>query len=170
MSYPQKIQYLSKSRGNKKTSIDTDQSGSLTKDEILSIPGLKQNPLVDRVLDVFDVDRNGEIDLNEFITGISLFSNKGNAEVKTRCNYIKIIVIVIFDIYDINRDGYITNGELYSVLKSMIGNNLKDAQLQQIVDKTMICYDDDNDGRISYDEFKKVVSKMEIYKSMILNI
>uniref|UniRef100_A0A6G3MIN5 Calcineurin subunit B type 1 (Trinotate prediction) n=1 Tax=Henneguya salminicola TaxID=69463 RepID=A0A6G3MIN5_HENSL len=141
--------------------IDTDQSGSLTKDEILSIPGLKQNPLVDRVLDVFDVDRNGEIDLNEFITGISLFSNKGNAEVKTR---------FIFDIYDINRDGYITNGELYSVLKSMIGNNLKDAQLQQIVDKTMICYDDDNDGRISYDEFKKVVSKMEIYKSMILNI
>lgn len=38
----------------------------------------------------------------------------------------------------------------------MVGNNLKEEQLQQIVDKTMIVYDTDNDGKISYEEFKKV--------------
>jgi len=62
-------------------------------------------------------------------------------------------VTVAFKIYDIDRDGYISNGELFQVLKMMVGNNLKDGQLQQIVDKTIIYSDKDGDGRISYDEF-----------------
>jgi len=60
---------------------------------------------------------------------------------------------VAFKIYDIDRDGYISNGELFQVLKMMVGNNLKDGQLQQIVDKTIIYSDKDGDGRISYEEF-----------------
>jgi len=63
------------------------------------------------------------------------------------------MLTVAFKIYDIDRDGYISNGELFQVLKMMVGNNLKDGQLQQIVDKTIIYSDKDGDGRISYDEF-----------------
>ena len=44
-------------------------------------------------------------------------------------------------IYDMDNDGFVSNGELFQVLKMMVGNNLKDAQLQQIVDKTIILYD-----------------------------
>ena len=40
-----------------------------------------------------------------------------------------------------DNDGYVSNGELFQVLKMMVGNNLKDTQLQQIVDKTIILYD-----------------------------
>jgi serine/threonine-protein phosphatase 2B regulatory subunit len=58
--------------------------------------------------------------------------------------------VVAFKIYDMDRDGYISNGELFQVLKMMVGNNLKDAQLQQIVDKTIIYADKDNDGKISF--------------------
>jgi len=39
------------------------------------------------------------------------------------------------------------------VLKMMVGANLKDAQLQQIVDKTIINADTDGDGKISFEEF-----------------
>lgn len=35
----------------------------------------------------------------------------------------------------------------------MVGNNLKDNQLQQIVDKTILFHDKDGDGKISFDEF-----------------
>jgi len=35
----------------------------------------------------------------------------------------------------------------------MVGANLKDAQLQQIVDKTIINADTDGDGKISFEEF-----------------
>lgn len=52
-----------------------------------------------------------------------------------------------------DKDGYISNGELYQVLKMMVGNNLKDHQLQQIVDKTIIHADSDGDGKISFEEF-----------------
>ena len=38
-------------------------------------------------------------------------------------------------------DGYISNGELFQVLKMMVGSNLKDTQLQQIVDKTILFAD-----------------------------
>lgn len=31
-----------------------------------------------------------------------------------------------------DKDGYISNGELFHVLKLMVGNNLKDTQLQQV--------------------------------------
>ena len=41
-----------------------------------------------------------------------------------------------------DNDGFISNGELFQVLKMMVGNNLKDSQLQQIVDKTIIMYDE----------------------------
>jgi len=64
-----------------------------------------------------------------------------------------VFVSVAFKIYDMDGDGYISNGELFQVLKMMVGNNLKDTQLQQIVDKTIINADTDGDGKISFEEF-----------------
>lgn len=65
---------------------------------------------------------------------------------------------VAFRIYDMDKDGFISNGELFQVLKMMVGSNLKDTQLQQIVDKTIINADKDGDGRISFEEFCAVSS------------
>lgn len=63
-----------------------------------------------------------------------------------------------------DKDGYISNGELFAVLKMMVGNNLKDTQLQQIVDKTIINADKDGDGKINY-EGKKI--KLKLSKNFI---
>lgn len=63
-----------------------------------------------------------------------------------------------FKVYDMDRDDYISNGELFLVLKMMVGNNLKDAQLQQIVDKTIMEADKDGDGKLSFEEFSAMVS------------
>jgi serine/threonine-protein phosphatase 2B regulatory subunit len=59
-------------------------------------------------------------------------------------------------VYDLDGDGFISNAELFRVLKMMVGNNLNDVQLQQIVDKTMLEGDEDKDGKISFAEFVKV--------------
>jgi len=130
--------------GKRFKKLDIDGSGSLSVQEFMSIPELQQNPLVQRVIDIFDTDGNGEIDFKEFIGGISQFSVKGDKESKLK---------FAFKIYDIDKDGYISNGELFQVLKMMVGSNLKDTQLQQIVDKTIINADKDGDGKISFDEF-----------------
>lgn len=66
---------------------------------------------------------------------------------------------VAFRIYDIDQDGFISNGELFQVLKTMVGNNLTEKQLQEIVDKTILYADKDGDGKISYEEFCDVSLK-----------
>uniref|UniRef100_A0A915CEB1 EF-hand domain-containing protein n=2 Tax=Ascarididae TaxID=6250 RepID=A0A915CEB1_PARUN len=139
--------------------LDLDGSGSLSVDEFMSLPELQQNPLVQRVIDIFDEDGNGEVDFREFIQGISQFSVKGDKTVKLR---------FAFRIYDMDRDGYISNGELFQVLKMMVGNNLKDTQLQQIVDKTILFHDKDGDGKISFDEFCDVVGNLDVHEKMVV--
>ena len=46
-----------------------------------------------------------------------------------------------FRIYDIDNDGFISNGELFQVMKMISGTNLKEDQLQQVVDKSIIMFD-----------------------------
>lgn len=79
-----------------------------------------------------------------------------------------MLYIVAFKVYDMDRDGYISNGELFLVLKMMVGNNLKDNQLQQIVDKTIMEADKDMDGKISFDEFVIMVENTDVAKQMTL--
>lgn len=109
---------------------------------------------------IFDEDGGGDVDFQEFVTGLSAFSSKGNKQEKLR---------FAFRVYDIDRDGYISNGELFVVLKMMVGNNLKDVQLQQIVDKTIMEADKDHDGRISFEEFTDMVESTDVNLSMTLS-
>lgn len=95
------------------------------------------------------------------MSGLSAFSSKGNKEQKLR---------FAFKVYDIDRDGYISNGELFIVLKMMVGSNLKDQQLQQIVDKTIMEADLDHDGKISFEEFTKMVENTDVSMSMTLGM
>ncbi|CAH7000106.1 Ppp3r1 [Phodopus roborovskii] len=146
--------------GKRFKKLDLDNSGSLSVEEFMSLPELQQNPLVQRVIDIFDTDGNGEVDFKEFIEGVSQFSVKGDKEQKLR---------FAFRIYDMDKDGYISNGELFQVLKMMVGNNLKDTQLQQIVDKTIINADKDGDGRISFEEFCAILlSRISIHKLSLI--
>lgn len=108
---------------------------------------------------IFDEDGGGDVDFQEFVLGLSAFSAKGHKEEKLK---------FAFKVYDIDRDGYISNGELFIVLKMMVGSNLKDQQLQQIVDKTIMEADKDGDGKISFEEFTQMVENTDVSMSMTL--
>ncbi|KAJ8296226.1 Calcineurin subunit B [Rhodotorula toruloides] len=138
--------------------LDKDGSGSIDKDEFLQIPQIATNPLASRMIAIFDEDGGGTVDFQEFVAGLSAFSNRGGRDEKLK---------FAFKVYDMDRDGFISNGELFLVLKMMVGNNLKDQQLQQIVDKTMMEADQDGDGKLSFDEFKEMVASTDIAKQML---
>ena len=140
--------------------LDKDNSGTIERDEFLSLPQISSNPLATRLIAIFDEDGGGDVDFKEFVSGLSAFSSKGNKEQKLR---------FAFKVYDMDRDGYIGNGELFIVLKMMVGSNLKDQQLQQIVDKTMMEADLDRDGKISFEEFTKMVENTDVSMSMTLD-
>ncbi|WVQ84181.1 calcineurin subunit B [Cryptococcus sp. DSM 104549] len=139
--------------------LDKDGSGSIDKDEFLQIPQIANNPLAHRMIAIFDEDGSGTVDFQEFVGGLSAFSSKGGRDEKLR---------FAFKVYDMDRDGFISNGELYLVLKQMVGNNLKDQQLQQIVDKTIMEADKDGDGKLSFEEFTNMVASTDIVKQMTL--
>ncbi|KAF7508504.1 Calcineurin subunit B [Endocarpon pusillum] len=140
--------------------LDKDNNGTIERDEFLSLPQVSSNPLATRMIAIFDEDGGGDVDFQEFVTGLSAFSSKGNKEEKLH---------FAFKVYDIDRDGYISNGELFIVLKMMVGSNLKDMQLQQIVDKTMMEADLDGDGKISFEEFTRMVENTDVSMSMTLD-
>lgn len=141
--------------------LDKDGSGTIDKQEFLGIPGIASNPLATRLMDVFDEDGSGTIDFQEFITGLSAFSGKTSKIDKLK---------FAFKIYDIDRDGYIGNGELFIVMKMMVGKNLQDEELQQIVDKTMMEADLNGDGRLDFDEFKNAVDSKSVASALTLNM
>ncbi|MED6262564.1 Calcineurin subunit B type 1 [Ataeniobius toweri] len=147
--------------GKRFRKLDLDKSGSLSVDEFMSLPELQQNPLVRRVIDIFDTDGNGEVDFIEFIKGVSQFSIRGDKLQKLH---------FAFRIYDMDKDGFISNGELFQVLKMMVGKNLQDTEMQQIVDKTIISADKDGDGRVSFDEFCAMVGGLDFHRKMVVDI
>eukprot|EP00954_Amorphochlora_amoebiformis_P028914 1392389-Amorphochlora_amoeboformis.AAC.1 len=113
-------------------SLDKDHSGGLDLEKFQAIPNLENNPLVRRVVDTFDDDKNGVVDFTEFIKNLSIFASKSTDskdEEKTK---------FAFRMYDVNNDGYISNGDLFKILKIMVGNNLTDIQLQQMVKSSNI--------------------------------
>jgi len=139
--------------------LDSDGSGSIDREEFLQIPQIATNPLASRMIAIFDEDGGGTVDFQEFVGGLSAFSSRGGRDEKLQ---------FAFKVYDVDRDGFISNGELFLVLKMMVGNNLKDQQLQQIVDKTILEADQDGDGKLNFEEFSRMVSNTDIVKQMTL--
>ena len=144
--------------------IDQNGDGLLQRDEFMAIEPLQQNPLVSRVLEIFDSDRNDMIDFTEFTRALSIFCSAEEKEQKLlcmSCNCSHFLSFrwfntVAFKIYDVNNDGYISNGDLFTILKIMVGDNLNDTQLQQLVDRTILQADKDKDGKLSLQEFVEV--------------
>lgn len=73
-----------------------------------------------RVLSIFDTNGDGRVSFIEFLVGLSKLAAGTDEMQKTK---------FAFDVYDINKDGHISNGELFAVMKMMVGNNLNDQQV-----------------------------------------
>jgi len=83
--------------------IDKDASGDLDIEEFLSLPELALNPVVRRVVSIFDVNKDKTISFEEFVTGLAkLYSNDEDAKLQ-----------FAFKVYDVDEDNYISNGDLF---------------------------------------------------------
>lgn len=140
--------------------LDTDNSGALSVQEFLAIPELEHNPLVRRVVETFDSDSSGEVDFEEFITALSIFATMQNEKKKFEFT---------FKMYDCDHDGFISNKDLFQVLKAMVGGNLNDVQLQQLVDRTIIKGDKDKDGKLNYEEFVEMIKDCDLGEKLTID-
>ena len=134
-------------------SMDANKNGLIEPDEFFDVPELKDNPIVQRIINVFDKNGDGKISFYEFVWGLSALTSDAKLEEKQR---------IAFQIYDINNDGYLSNGDLFKSLKMLVGDNLTDIQIQQLSDRTLIAADKDLDGKISYEEFCNFTKDIKI--------
>merc|ERR1712173_163455 len=132
-------------------------------EEFLQIEALQQNPLVSRVLEIFDDDGNDNIDFSEFVQALSIFCSNDQEEKDAKVKF-------AFRIYDVNNDGYISNGDLFRILKIMVGDNLDDVQLQQLVDRTILQADRDKDGKLSVAEFESFIQGSDIESKLVIDL
>jgi len=121
-------------------SMDTDNSGTITADELREAMKKQGSPLVQeelqRLLESIDVDATGSIDYGEFLAATVNLSQLEKEE-----NMFKA-----FQFFDKDSSGYITTDELEEALKGVGGTQESIREVLEEVDK-------DGDGRIDYDEF-----------------
>ena len=153
--------------------LSTDGSGKIDGTELLTVmKSLGQAPDESEVADmIFDVDANGdgEIDFEEFLVMMSKRLGTGNNQDEE--------LRQAFKVFDKDGDGYITATELKLVMKQL-GEDLTDDQLADMVKeagkrkgKNVLPLREDNlaqtlnfsfqdmdgDGRIDYEEFKRMM-------------
>ncbi len=58
--------------------MDTNNNGLLDPDEFFDVPELKDNPVVQRIISVFDKNNDVKISFYEFVHGLSALTSTGN--------------------------------------------------------------------------------------------
>ncbi|XP_019155393.1 PREDICTED: calcium-dependent protein kinase 17-like [Ipomoea nil] len=127
--------------------MDTDENGTITLEELkhgLAKQGTKLSEYeVKQLMEAADADGNGTIDYEEFITA-TMHLNKMDREEH---------LYVAFQYFDKDNSGYITIEELEQALREFGMNDERD--IKEIISEV----DNDNDGRINYDEFVAMMRK-----------
>ncbi|PIA47248.1 hypothetical protein AQUCO_01400140v1 [Aquilegia coerulea] len=126
--------------------IDTDNSGTITLDELKS--GLKRvgsellEPEIKALMDAADIDNSGSLDYGEFLAA-TVHLNKLEREEN---------LVSAFSFFDKDGSGYITIDELQQACREF---GLSDVHLDEMVKEI----DQDNDGQIDYSEFAAMMRK-----------
>ncbi|XP_076353804.1 frequenin-1-like isoform X1 [Tachypleus tridentatus] len=149
-------------------------NGHLTEEGFLRIyklffPQGDPSKFTSLVFRVFDENKDGAIEFEEFIRALSVTS-RGNVEEKLDW---------AFKLYDVDNDGYITREEMYSIVDAiyqMLGNqtgeNKKENEdtPQERVDKIFQHLDKNHDDKLTLEEFRegskadeKIVQALSLY-------
>lgn len=101
--------------------LDKDSDGKITTEDFLAVPELYTNPLVDRIIAIFDKQGTSEINFTDFVSTLSIFRPP---QLYTKPNQLKedadnelarlrdAKLKFAFQIYDVDGDGFITYKDL----------------------------------------------------------
>jgi Ca2+-binding EF-hand superfamily protein len=91
--------------------LDREKRGVVSRKELLMIPELAMNPLVDRIVDVvLEEGREESINFRHFLTILSCFSHSKEQALR-----------MLFRVFDVDGDGAISRDDLRKVIRLMVG-------------------------------------------------
>lgn len=68
--------------------------------------------------------------------------------------------------YDLDDDETISKDELLNILHMMVGANISQDQLMSIAERTIMEADQDGTGKITFDDFCRVLERTDVEKKM----
>jgi len=158
------------------TSLDKNDNGYLMKDDFLRIPELAINPLASRIIHLFcsqpvEDSREGgnaeTVNFRQFMNTLARFRPiKSKVDNELNLNSREEKLRFAFNMYDLDNDDKISRTELLNVLHMMVGANISEEQLGSIADRTIQEADEDQDGAISFEEFCRVMVKVDVEQKM----
>ena len=107
---------------------------------------------IDRILDDFDQDGSGTIEIYEFLTAMA---NKLDRDVAIKALTNRSSIRKQFRKYDKNKNGYIDAKEFKLCLETKTKTKLSPEEIEKIMKET----DRNGDGKINYDEFISAMTK-----------
>jgi len=140
--------------------LDRSGAGVISRDNLLKIPELAMNPLVDRIVDCFEADDEGNVTFTAFLQCLSHLSTSGTIREK---------LALAFRVYDINNDGFISIDELTQILRLMVGAHMTDEEIQKTAITTIDSAASDGE-KISRDDFYSLFGDREDEISRIFTI
>ncbi|XP_006912581.1 calcineurin B homologous protein 2 [Pteropus alecto] len=157
--------------------LDSNKKGYLSRVDLQQIGALAVNPLGDRIIDSFFPEGNLRVDFPGFVRVLAHFRPVDDEGTRTRgpdepepFNSRMNKLRFAFQLYDLDRDGKISQQEMLQVLRLMVGVQVTEEQLESIADRTVQEADDDGDGAVSFLEFAKSLEKMDIEQKMSIRI
>ncbi|XP_035463348.1 calsenilin isoform X1 [Scophthalmus maximus] len=123
------------------------------------------------LFNAFDMDRSGSIRFEDFVLGLSVLL-RGSVTEKLRW---------AFNLYDINKDGYVTKEEMLAIMTSiydMMGRytspSVRDDSPFEHVEKFFQKMDRNRDGVVTIDEFietcqkdESIMASMQLFENVI---
>jgi len=153
--------------------LDRTHTGTITRSDLLNIPELSMNPLADRVVDRFQFEEtDGRINFEDFVRILAVFAdlgrnvdrNRSTAADEEQREFERLKVL--FDIFDKDGDNAISSENLYDVFKSMVGNNMEEDELREIVGTVVAEIQVGAGDRIKFDDFRKALQGSEVSDSV----
>lgn len=127
--------------------------GQITLEEFSSYLELPVSDSLRQLFRLYDRNCSGTIDFREYIIGLHLVSQPANTE---------DVIRLAFELFDEESKGYITEPELVKILHTAFGMNKSNTrELFRHVDLN-------EDGKISYEEFKAYSEKKPEYAKLFL--
>lgn len=128
--------------------FDEDHDGYITAEELGKvIRSLGQTPSIDDLKEMIkevDKDGNGTIEFDEFLTLMECKMKDDDSEEE---------LMEAFKVFDKGNLGLISKNDIKQVMK-MMGEILTQEELDDLMDQ----WDQDKDGLLNFDEFKKMMS------------
>ena len=128
--------------------FDKNDDGYISKEELSQVMynfgHVMSNEELDQMFGVVDKDGNGLIDFKEFLNLMNSANKEQNAEEEMKN---------LFALIDANQDGFLSEKEIRDMMKGL-GEKVKKKHIRKMIKEA----DLNKDGKISFNEFKRMVS------------